>query len=99
MCNSYRKFRTFVCLIGIAFYSLNTTVLALDLVLVGALLVEAVPSLAIVHASSACLGPCRLGKVRNLWLVIVEYISYLFSLHHDIHNLTRGILGMGEARG
>jgi hypothetical protein len=46
-----------VRLVGIALDSLNTTVLALDLVLVDAVLVEAVPSLAIVFASFTLLGP------------------------------------------
>jgi hypothetical protein len=34
--------------------------LALDLVLVGTLLVESIPSLAVVVSSSALLSPCRL---------------------------------------
>jgi hypothetical protein len=49
-----------VRLVGIALYGFNTTVLALDLILVGALLVESVPSFAVIVSSSALLGPCRL---------------------------------------
>ena len=52
-----------VRLVGIAFYSLNTTVLALDLVLVGALLAEAVPPLAVIVSSSTLLSPGRLCRL------------------------------------
>jgi hypothetical protein len=49
-----------VSLVGIALYGLNATVLALDLVLVGALLAETVPPLVVIVSSSALLGPGRL---------------------------------------
>ena len=49
-----------VRLVGITLYGFNTAVLALDLVLVGALLVETVPPFAIIVSSGALLGPCRL---------------------------------------
>jgi hypothetical protein len=60
----------FVGLVGIAFHRFNTTVLALDLVLVGTTLLEAIPPLAVVVSSSALLGPCRLcSSARDLVLV------------------------------
>jgi hypothetical protein len=51
-----------VCLISIARDSLNTTVFALDLVLVDTVLVETVPLLAVVFTSCATLGPCCLFR-------------------------------------
>jgi hypothetical protein len=71
-----------VRLVSIALDSLNTTVLALDLVLVDPVLVEAVPSLAVVFTSCATLGPCC-----------------LFRGHHQLHDIARGIVGVGEAMG
>jgi hypothetical protein len=71
-----------VRLISIALDSLDTAMLALDLVLVGALLVEVNPLLAVVVTSLAMLGPCC-----------------LFRGHHKVHNITRGIFGVGEAVG
>jgi hypothetical protein len=55
----------FVGLVGIAFHGFNTTILALDLVLVGALFVEAIPALTIIVSSSALLGPCRLFSLAR----------------------------------
>jgi len=69
-----------VGLVGISLDSLNAAVLALDLVLVGPLLRETVPALAVVGASSALLSP-----------------SSLLSGHHEVHNLSRGILLVGKA--
>jgi hypothetical protein len=51
-----------VRLVTVALDSLNTAVLALDLVLVDSVLVEAIPSLAVVLASCATLGPCCLFR-------------------------------------
>jgi hypothetical protein len=83
-------------LIGIARNSLNTTVRAWDLVLVAAVLVETVPGLLVVFAIGASPSPSRLR-----WLVYVygshAMISYLFSGHHEVHNLTRSILLVGKA--
>jgi len=69
-----------VGLVGISLDSLNAAVLALDLVLVGPLLRETVPALAVVGASSTLLSP-----------------SSLLSIHHEVHNLSRGILLVGKA--
>jgi hypothetical protein len=55
----------FINLVGIAFYGFNTTMLALDLVLVGTLLVESIPSLAVVVSSSALFSPCRLNVLAH----------------------------------
>jgi hypothetical protein len=53
----------FINLVGIAFYGFNTTMLALDLVLT--LLVESIPSLAVVVSSSALFSPCRLNVLAR----------------------------------
>ena len=69
-----------VGLVGISLDSLDTAVLALNLVLVGALVGEAIPALAVVVASSALLSPC-----------------HLLAGHHEVHDLSRGILLVGKA--
>jgi hypothetical protein len=87
-----------VGLVGIALDSLNATVLALDLVLVGAPPGEAVPLLAVVVTSRTLLGPCSL--YLSVWDVnMLDNKTYLLRMHHEIHNLSRGVLVMGEPRG
>lgn len=51
-----------VRLVGIALDGLYATILAFNLVLVDALLMEVLPLLAIKIASCALLGPCRLQQ-------------------------------------
>ena len=63
-----------VGLIGVALDGLYTTVLALDLVLVNALLVEVLPLLLVVSTSSALLSPSTLHFVSDRSLNASETI-------------------------
>jgi hypothetical protein len=70
-------------LVGITLDGLNTTVLALDLVLVGTLLVEVNPLLAVVVTSLAMLGPCCLfrghHKARGTMAAVARVDHFIFA--------------------